>query len=140
MNSKERIVLKVDEMNRYLAELENILPETEEEYKHNLTDRRACEKTIELAIECVIDVLSMIVSHSQLGVPKDEDDIITILEKNRVLSSPLLAKIREMKGFRNILVHKYGIVDDSRTYSSLQEELGDFSLFEKEIKDFLKKR
>src|SRR3989338_4033938 len=134
MNLKEKIVLKFDDVNQYLTELEDILPETEEEYKTNLTRRRACEKTIELAIEGIIDVMAMLVSHLKLGVPQNEDDIIKILEKKKVLSPTLAARIREMKGFRNILVHKYGNIDDSKAYSSLQEELEDFSLFEKEIK------
>lgn len=140
MNSHERILLKLDEMNRYLQELDHLLPEAEEEYTANLSIRRACEKTIELAIESVIDVMAMLVSHLKLGVPKDEDDIIAILEKKKVLSSKLSAKIRGMKGFRNILVHRYGEIDDGKAYFSLQEELGDFSLFEKEVKSFLQKK
>lgn len=140
MNSHERILLKLDEMNRYLQELDNLLPKTKEDYVANLSDRRACEKTIELAIESVIDVMAMLVSHLKLGVPKDEDDIISILEKKKVLSTKLSAKVREMKGFRNILVHKYGEIDDGKAYFSLQEELDDFALFEKDIKDFLKKK
>ncbi len=140
MNSPERILLKLDEMNRYLEELDDLLPQTKRDYVANLSDRRACEKTIELAIESVIDVMALLVSHLKLGVPKDEDDIITILEKKKVLSTKLSAKVREMKGFRNILVHRYGEIDDGKAYFSLQEELDDFSLFEKEVKDFLKKK
>lgn len=140
MNSHERILLKLDEMNRYLKDLDDLLPETEQDYVANLSERRACEKTIELAIKSVIDVMAMLVSHLKLGVPKDEDDIITILEKKKVLSTKLSAKVREMKGFRNILVHKYGEIDDGKAYFSLQEELGDFSLFEKEVKSLLQKK
>ena len=138
MNFKEKVVLKFDEINRYLAELEDILPETEKEYKLNLTERRACEKTIELAIEGVMSIMAMVVSHLNLGVPKDEDDIITILAKSKVLSVLLVAKIREMKGFRNIMVHKYGEIDDGKAYFSLQEELEDFAEFEKEVKKYLR--
>src|SRR3989338_1792888 len=107
MNGNERILLKLDEMNKYLTELEDLLPE-ETEYLSSLPDRRACEKTIELAIECVIDVMALLVAQGKLGVPKDEEDIITILEKKKILSEKLVSKVRGMKGFRNILVHKYG--------------------------------
>ncbi len=140
MNFKERIVLKLDEMKRYVAELEAVLPESEHTYRNNLTIRRACEKTIELAIECVIDVLALLVSSLKLGAPKNEDDIIVLLEKSRALSPAMAAKIRGMKGFRNILVHRYGEIDDGRAYSSFQGELKDFSLFEKEINAFLKNK
>ena len=69
--SHERILLKLDEMNKYLGELKDLLPETEQDYVAHLSDRRACEKTIELAIESVIDIMAMLVSHLKLGVPNE---------------------------------------------------------------------
>ena len=42
--------MKIDEMERYVGELKEILPD-EEEYFKNLVKRRASEKTIELAFE-----------------------------------------------------------------------------------------
>ncbi|HLC70880.1 MAG TPA: DUF86 domain-containing protein [Candidatus Nanoarchaeia archaeon] len=139
MNGKERILLKLDEMKKYLTELEDLLPE-EQEYLSSLPDRRACEKTIELAIECVINVMAMLISQGKLGVPKDEEDIIAILGKRKILTDKLVLKVRGMKGLRNILVHKYGEIDDRRAYASLKEELGDFNLFEKEVKQYLKRK
>lgn len=51
---RERIFAKLDEMTRYVEELKEMLPE-EEEYLQNLIKRRACEKTIEVAIESLIE-------------------------------------------------------------------------------------
>lgn len=45
-----RILSKLDEMIRYVEELQEMLPD-KEEYLHDLIKRRACEKTIEVAIE-----------------------------------------------------------------------------------------
>lgn len=137
MKGTERILLKLEEMNRYLEELEELFPENEEEYENNLVHRRACEKTVELAIECVISSLSMLVSHFRLGIPQDEEDIISVLEKRKIVSPLVAVKVRTMKGFRNILVHKYGDIDNSKAYASLQQEIEDFALVEKEIKAFL---
>jgi len=58
---RSRILSKLDEMIQYVKELRDMLPE-EEEYQHNLIKRRASEKTIEVAIESLIDVSAMIVS------------------------------------------------------------------------------
>jgi uncharacterized protein YutE (UPF0331/DUF86 family) len=138
MDFSGRVLIKLEEMNKYLAELEKILP-SQEEYLQNLTVRRACEKTIELAIEGVIDTASIIVSQKKLGVPSSEDDILSILEKSGVLSKSLANQVREMKGFRDIIVHKYGEVDDKKSYAYLSDELEDFVLFDKEVKQFLKK-
>jgi len=134
---KKNILEKLEAMDKYLLELEEMLPE-EEEYYQNLRTRRACEKTIELVIEQVVDIASMIVSQQKLGIPHSEDDIITTLEKKNILSQKLVKRIKEMKGFRNVLVHKYGEIDDQQAYHFLSTELDDFTLFEKEIKQFLK--
>jgi uncharacterized protein YutE (UPF0331/DUF86 family) len=139
MDPNEKILIKLREMNNYLKELEDILPETKKKYLQDITIRRACEKTIELAIECVIDIISIIVSHYTLGIPQSEDDLIAIVEKNNILDKQLSQKIKEMKGFRNILVHKYGEVDDEKSFRFLTEELGDFALFEREIKAYVRR-
>jgi uncharacterized protein YutE (UPF0331/DUF86 family) len=55
------------------------------------------------------------------------------------LTSKTAAKVREMKWFRNIIVHRYGEVNDTKSYLFLEEELGDFEVFKKEIIQFLKK-
>lgn len=137
---EERILIKLRELDNYLDELEQIIPTTEEEYLQDMKTRRACEKTIEIAIEAVIDLISLIVSKNKLGIPKSEDDLITLLKNKGILSVDLCQRIKEMKGFRNILVHKYGEVDDHKSYAYLTGDLGDFLSFEKEIKAYLKKR
>lgn len=140
MNQDDRVLSGLQKMNQYLGELEDMLPSAEEEYLQDLTIRRACEKTIEAAIEEVIDILALLISGFKLGIPNSEDSIIQIVEKKNVLSKPLIEKIREMKGFRNILVHKYGEIDDAQAYAFLTGELGDFALFEQEVKKYLKKK
>jgi uncharacterized protein YutE (UPF0331/DUF86 family) len=47
-------------------------------------------------------------------------------------------KIKEMKSFRNILVHVYGEIEDEIAYEEIKNGLKDFEDFEKEIESFLK--
>ena len=42
-----------------------------------------------------------------------------------------------MKGFRNIVVHRYGAIDDALDFSILKEHIDDFSLFRQEVEFFL---
>lgn len=134
---KEKVLKKLDEMNRYLSELDKILPTTKSTYLADLTAKRACEKTIELAIECVIDIGSIIISSLNLGIPNDEEDIFDILERNKLLSKRMRSNLDNMKGFRNILVHRYGVVNDVMTYKYLKGNLVDFEEYEKEIRKML---
>lgn len=134
MNFEDKVLLKIEEMETYLNELEDLMPSDENTYIHDLKIKRACEKTIELAIETVIDIISIIVSYRKLGVPQDEDSLIDILKDNKVISNSLAKRIKEMKGFRNILIHKYGHVDDKLVYRFITNEIKDFFSFSKEIR------
>jgi uncharacterized protein YutE (UPF0331/DUF86 family) len=135
---KDRILAKLDEMDQYILELEEMMPE-QEEYLKDMIKKRACEKTIELAIESVIDACSMVVSLKKLGVPSDEDSILYILLKKKIVPISLFRKLKEIKGFRNIIVHKYGDVNDAMAYEFLSTELKDFKGFKDIMEKYLKK-
>ena len=136
-NNKLRIFSKLDDMTRYVKELREMLPE-EGEYLQNLVRRRACEKTVESAIESLIDVSAMIVSIEQLGLPADEASIFDMLVKKMIMSKELTEKLKNMKGFRNILIHRYGDADNELVYDYLTTCLNDFDEFEKEVKTYMK--
>lgn len=134
---KERILAKLDGISNYVGELKEMLPE-EEEYHKDLVKRRACEKTVELAIESLLDAAAILVSSERFGLPESEENLIDILVDKRVITRELGGKIKDMKGFRNILVHKYGKKDDKLVYTFLTQNLGDFAEFEKQVKKYLR--
>ncbi|MEK6846613.1 MAG: HepT-like ribonuclease domain-containing protein, partial [Nanoarchaeota archaeon] len=49
----------------------------------------------------------------------------------------IIELIRQMKGFRNILVHKYGDIDDSKAYEDIKDGLPDFETVIKDIEKFI---
>lgn len=137
-SDRARILSKLDEMNKYIDELHDMLPD-QEEYQQDLIKRRACEKTVEVAIESLIDVSAMIVSAQQFGLPENEENIFDMLIEKKVLSSKLGDKLKDMKGFRNILIHRYGHVDDEIVYHNLSSYMNDFYAFENAVKSYFKK-
>lgn len=138
-SDRVRILTKVDEMIKYVEELQNMLP-GQEDYLHDLIRRRACEKTIEVAIESLIDVCAMIVSAQQFGLPETEENILDMLIEKKVLSRKLGEKLKDMKGFRNILIHRYGNVDDEIVYLNLSSHMNDFYEFENAVELYLQKQ
>ena len=136
---RSRILLKLDEMIQYVEELRDMLPE-EEEYQHNLIKRRASEKTIEVAIESLIDVSAMIVSSQQLGLPANEGNIFDILIENGILSKKLGEILKDMKGFRNILIHRYARIDDVIVHHNLSNFLDDFYEFKDAVESYIRKQ
>ena len=137
MLDRERILAKIDILDRYLKELREILPTSFEEYK-KIEKRRASERLLQVSIECVIDICGMLVTGLRLGLPAEEDDLFEKLEQAGIISSFRKQSLKKMRGFRNILVHEYGEVDDTIVYDVLQNNLNDFGAFKREILDAIK--
>ncbi len=133
MLDRDRILAKIDELDGCLNELDQVAPESFEQYRNNTEKRRACERLLQISVECVIDICQLFVSGLKLGLPAEEDDLFEKLEQATILSSPMKDTLKEMKAFRNILVHEYGRVDDRIVYETLETKLGDFAAFKKEI-------
>jgi uncharacterized protein YutE (UPF0331/DUF86 family) len=129
---RERLLTKIDVLDTYLKELREILPVSFEEYKR-IEKRRACERLLQVTIECAIDICGLIVIGLRLGLPAEEDDLFDKLEQAGIITSSRKESLKKMKGFRNILVHEYGHVDDMIVYEILQNNLNDFEAFKQEI-------
>lgn len=137
MLDRDRLLAKIDVLEGYLKELREILPGSFEEYKR-VEKRRACERLLQVSIECVIDICGLMVIGLRLGLPAEEDDLFEKLEQAGIITSSRKESLKKMKGFRNILVHEYGHVDDSIVYEILKNNLNDFGAFKEEILQAIK--
>lgn len=133
MIKKDRILSKIDELYGYLKELKEIAVVDYNEYLLSIEKRRACERLLQISVECVIDICSLFVSGLRLGIPADEGDIFERLFKNKIISAELRDILRSMKGFRNILVHNYAGIDNAIVYEIATSRLTDFERFIKEM-------
>ena len=132
MLDKDRILAKIDELDAYLGELKQIAPSGYDEYQQ-IEKKRSCERLLQLCIECVIDVCKLIVVQLRLGLPSEENDLFAKLEDKGLLSHQVAEVVRQMRGFRNILIHKYAAIDNELVYTYVNARLGDFESFKKEI-------
>ncbi|MBS3092871.1 DUF86 domain-containing protein [Candidatus Pacearchaeota archaeon] len=135
---KEKIISKLDELDSYLEELNEIKIDDFNEYIGSIEKKRASERLLQVSIEVVIDVCNIIVSNLKLGIPYDEDMLFKKLKEKDIISEKMKDILRNLKGFRNVLVHKYGEVDNERVFENI-EKLQDFDDFKEEILTFLKK-
>jgi len=133
----KRILAKIDEINRYQDELNEIMPSSLDEYISSNEKRRACERLLQILIESVIDICYILNTSLNLGIPSDDEDVFSKLKARKVISQKTSLILNEMKGFRNILVHKYGKVDDEIVFEMLTENLSDFDMFKEEILKFI---
>ncbi len=139
MLDRERILAKLDDLDGYLEELRQVVPETYARYTESVEKRRACERLLQMSIEYVIDVCALFVSGLRLGLPAEEDDLIEKLEQAGLISSGMAKMLKTMKGFRNILVHEYGRIDNAIVFTMANRRLQDFGSFRIEIQQALHK-
>jgi len=137
---KERILSKIDELDSYLLELKEIIPDNFDDYMNFKEKRRACERLLQISIETVIDICTLMLKGMKLGVPGEEEDVFDKLEKSKVITKESKEILKGMKGLRNILVHRYGEIDDELVFQNLKNNLSDFEKFKKEILAFLKSK
>ena len=137
MIDRDRILAKLDELDSYLRELRSVVPASFHEYL-TVEKRRSSERLLQVAIEAVIDICALLVTGLRLGLPADEDDLFEKLTAREVISPPIADLLRRMKGMRNILVHEYGRVDNALVFETVQQRLGDFDAFKREILAFLR--
>lgn len=133
---KQRILIKIDELEQVTSELVDTLPKSYQEYSNSPVVRRAVERLIQICIECIMDICSILNKKMRLGVPKTSNDIFEHLE-NTVFSESMVEKLRGMKSFRNRIVHRYGEIDDKMVYDIVQQSIGHFREFGLELRKFL---
>jgi uncharacterized protein YutE (UPF0331/DUF86 family) len=96
---------------------------------NDLREQRFVEHTLQIAIQAALDVASHIVSDRRLGEPRTNRELFDLLERDGWIDAPLAATLRNMAGFRNVLVHGYDDVDLAVVRDVLEHHLGDFDRF-----------
>jgi uncharacterized protein YutE (UPF0331/DUF86 family)/predicted nucleotidyltransferase len=135
---KDMILIKIKEIEENVKIVENALPKNLAEFLALGLVKDGIYKKIEFVIQNVLDICSIINADLELGLPTEEEDIVNNLIKENILTKKLGKKVREMRGFRNFLVHRYGKVDGNVAFENIKKGLLDFRKFNSEIKNWLK--
>jgi uncharacterized protein YutE (UPF0331/DUF86 family) len=100
-------------------------------------ERDGIYKNIECAIQNILDICAIIAKNEDLQIPNSDDDILDELHTSDVLKGSTIEIIRQMKGVRNFLVHRYGVFDDEIAYKNIKNGLPDFTKVFEELKDVI---
>lgn len=136
----EQIKKKISEALDSVSIVEENIPEDIDQFLESGLIKDGIYKKVEFAIESLVDALNIINSDLRLGSPETEESIINHIEREKILSKDTAEKVREMKKFRNVLIHRYGEIDDKKAFETISEGLKDFEAVIEEIEEFLKKK
>jgi uncharacterized protein YutE (UPF0331/DUF86 family) len=95
----------------------------------DVRERRFVEHTLQMAIQAALDVASHIVSDRRLGEPRTNRELFDLLQRDGWIDHVLTAALRNMAGFRNVLVHGYDDVDLRVVHDVLDTHLVDLTAF-----------
>ena len=110
-----------------LSDLERLArPET---LASDIREQRFVEHTLQIAIQATLDVASHIVSDRRLGEPRTNRELFDLLRRDGWLDEALTQSLRNMAGFRNVLVHGYDDVDLGVVEDVLTHHLDDLVAF-----------
>lgn len=129
---------KLTEIEESLDMVNENLPDKIEEFVALGIVKDGIYKRLEYAIENVFDICHVINADLSLGIPSSEEDVIQNLRNRNIIDSDISHKLMAMRRFRNIVVHRYGRIDDRIAFSLLKDEMGDFECFNERIRSFLK--
>lgn len=127
MTDRDLVEKKLAQIETYVSELRRLSRPAE--IDHDIREQRFVEHTLQLAIQAALDVASHIVADERLGEPATNRELFDLLLRQRYVSEPLAAVLRNMAGFRNILVHGYDAVDLAIVRDVVDHRLDDLLAF-----------
>ncbi len=138
--TRNKIYDKMQQLDEYLKYLKKINKEVGSE-KQFLSDFHyfgTAERYLQLSIQVVIDTVQLIIVDNKLERPEDNQEAISLLFEQKIISKKLIEQLDGIVGFRNILVYEYGKIDRKKVYAYLREKINSLSLFKREVLRYLK--
>lgn len=136
---KKTVVLRLERLREDTQALKDYQRHSLKELKENRMLRQAVERSLQQAIECIIDIGELLISHLRLPRPENSYGVIIALGEKGVIPKGFARRFAPVTGFRNILVHEYLKIDIEKVYRHLQKDLKDFDRFARSIAQYVKK-
>ncbi|MEA3342737.1 MAG: DUF86 domain-containing protein [archaeon] len=134
---KDLVEAKFDIIERnlkFLKEFENM---DESSFMRNFRDIQASKYSLLEITEACIDIANHIIASEGYRRAETYSDMFDILLEERVINKKPADRLTEMAGFRNLLVHRYGEIDDKHVLEIIQKDMKDVKMFMKGVSKFL---
>ena len=135
---KELIHGKIDIIERDITFLSSYKEKDEGEILSNYKEIQAIKYSLFEIIEASIDIASHIISTKGLQRAESYAEMFEILGKNDLIETQLSKELSNMARFRNVLVHGYAKIDNSKVLVFIKEKLLDVENYIKVIIELIK--
>jgi uncharacterized protein YutE (UPF0331/DUF86 family) len=138
----ERVIEHLKYLNKYCLLLAEIKKRDFDDFMKDPMLQGSAERFLQLAIESCLNIGNRILSLYQFvkptATPETYADIFIQLKTLGVIDKVFCDRLVKMAKFRNRLVHLYWEIDKDNLYEIIQDNLEDFSIFQKNILAYLK--
>ena len=100
-------------------------------------EKAALERSAHTMIEAVLDVGNAMIDGFIMRDPGSYEDIIDILDDEKVVTSEMSAGLKNLVLFRKMLVQQYTAVDHDTLKASFTAELPLLKLFSEKVREYL---
>jgi uncharacterized protein YutE (UPF0331/DUF86 family) len=125
------------ELRRAIGQLRTLGKASEDEFLADAKTVNSAKYLFIVACEAAIDICNHLSARRGGRAPEDYADCFQVLQEMGVLEVQLGRRLVRMARFRNLLVHLYWKVDDTKVYRAIHENLGDFELYLDAIRQYL---
>lgn len=120
---------RLDNLDRYLAELRRHQAATVEELRADFTRQLAVERACQAAVESCTDIAREVVSGRGLGELEEQRDLYRLLAEAGCLDASFADTMQKLVDFRNRVVHNYWEVGPEHLHRFLQRDLAPLGRF-----------
>jgi len=112
---------KLINLSEYIEELEPFLQYSYEQYISNYFIKRTGERLIQLIVENMVDINSILISEMNHAPSKDYYSSFEIIGKLGVIPINFATELAPCTGMRNRLVHEYDKIQDRIVFDSIKK-------------------
>ena len=133
-----RLNQKVGDIKQALAILRGYISQDEKEFLNNHEAVRSARYSFIVLIEAATNIANHLCAKYLHEAPESYADAFLQLGNHGILPNGLAERLGKMTGFRNLLVHGYGKVDDRIMLQIMKNDLPDLDLYLAEIKNLVR--
>ena len=127
----------IDRNIRFLGEYKSVSSTL---FSESYKDSQAAKYSLLEIVEASIDIANHIIAVKAYRRAEKYSDMFRILREEGVLEEVLAQRLEDMARFRNMLVYRYGEVDDERVLEFIQHSLGDVVEYMRQIQRFVNEK
>jgi len=131
------IEAKLDIIERNLVFLDEFKGIDYVDFASSYKNVQAAKYSLLEIIECCIDIANHIIAVCGIGRAEEYREMFYLLGERSVINKALAERLGDMAGFRNLLVHRYGDVDNEIVLEMIESELEDVVEFERAVARFM---